>query len=110
MLTLRTSFVKLVSKTVNWAQGVPFHRVVLSLWLCYCVVQTKRYVPVWHSDFTLWSYAVERAPLLPRALINYGKVVIASGERDRGRQIALRGYNIERGRQDAARADRAHPR
>ena len=78
-------------------------RVFLLFWLCWCFLATAQHVPVWQTDLSLWAYAVERAPWLPRTRINHGKALIAAGERERGIQVALVGYELERRRQDARR-------
>lgn len=79
-------------------------RALIIVWLVWCAVQTKKYSQVWKSDLALWAYAAERSPLLPRPVINYGKALIADGQRERGLAIASKGYELERQRQEAFRA------
>ena len=85
-------------------------RIAILCWLAWCLAQTAAYAPVWRSDLALWTHAERLAPWLPRTKINLGKAIIASGDRERGRAIALAGYDLERRRQDATRAARARNR
>lgn len=85
-------------------------RLVILCWLAWLPIQTARYAPVWKSELSLWTYAERLAPWLPRTKINLGKAIIASGDRQRGLQVALTGYNLERRRQDAKVAARVHAR
>ena len=85
-------------------------RGLLLAWLAWGAIVTQQQVPVWRSDLTVWTHAVALAPWLPRAHINLGKALIASGDRTRGFEVARTGYGMERQRQDATLADRARAR
>lgn len=50
-------------------------------------VQARAYVPVWASNETLTRHVVEHAPAKPRALLNYGVMVAASGRVDDGEHL-----------------------
>ena len=52
---------------------------VLALVFCAMASATRQYVAIWRTDFTLWEYAVRRAPEKPRTLNNYGVVLAAAG-------------------------------
>ena len=45
-------------------------------------IQTARYLQVWHSDLTLWAYAVQQAPFKPRPRLNYGRALLLTGNFD----------------------------
>lgn len=79
-------------------------RLVILAWLAWCAVQTHGYVGVWRSEVTLWAHAAAANPLMPRAQINYGKALVAAGQREHGIDVALRGYNMEVQRMNAKRA------
>ena len=79
-------------------------RCALIVWLGWCWLQTSAYAPVWRTDLTLWTHGELTAPWFPRAIINHGKALIAVGDRERGVALALKGYELERRRQDARRA------
>ena len=81
-----------------------YGRWFIAVWLVWCAWQTHQYVPVWQSELSLWTHAAEKTPLLPHALINLGKATIASGNEEEGIEIAMRGYNLEKRRQDAVTA------
>ena len=46
---------------------------------------TRQYVPIWRTEFTVWEYAVRRAPEKPRTVNNYGVVLAAAGRLDEAR-------------------------
>lgn len=46
---------------------------------------TRQYAPIWRSEFTVWAYAVTRAPDKPRPLNNYGVVLAAAGRLEEAR-------------------------
>lgn len=52
-------------------------------------IQARAYVPVWRSNQTLMSHVVARAPVKPRALLNYGVVLAAGGRLADGEQFLL---------------------
>ena len=53
--------------------------VVLALVFMALASATRQYATVWRTEFTLWEYAVQRAPEKPRTLNNYGVVLAAAG-------------------------------
>ena len=97
-------------QTIWHREALTGPRVLLFGWLGWCAIATVAHVPVWQSELMLWRDAVIRSPWLPRAQINHGKAIIAAGERERGLALALRGYELERRRQDAKLAARAPAR
>ena len=43
-------------------------------------VQTARYVPVWDTPQSLATHVVQMAPSKPRALVNYGAMLVLMGQ------------------------------
>ena len=48
--------------------------------LCWYGYQTSQYVPVWHSDATLWAHARTIAPQKQRVLTQHGTALLIAGQ------------------------------
>lgn len=58
----------------------------LVLWCALLAWRTHALVPVYHSELTLWEYAVTQAPLKPRPWINYGTALLAANQIDHAKR------------------------
>lgn len=54
--------------------------------------QSAQYVPVWHSETTLFAHTATMAPAKPRPLINHAVMVAASGDLEEAERILLRAW------------------
>ena len=61
----------------------------LALWWGW---QTAQYVPVWNTPLSLAMHVVQVAPSKPRALLNYGTMLVVHGQLSNARTAFMRAH------------------